>query len=64
MSYSLSLDETVDPGRDEVITVDGIRFVAETRQRHLLPGLRVELQRVYGREGLVAYNENFEPGGC
>lgn len=64
MSYNLSLDETVDPGRDEVIPVDGIRFVAETRQRHLLPGLRIEVQRVFGREGLVAYNERFEPGGC
>ena len=44
--------------------MDGIRFVAETRQRHLLPGLRLEVQQVYGREGLVAYNESFEPGGC
>jgi hypothetical protein len=64
MSYTLSLDETADPDRDEVILVDGIRFVAEVRQRHLLPGLRIELQRAFGREGLVAYNVALEPGGC
>lgn len=64
MSYTLSLDETADPDRDEVIVVDGLRFVAEVRQRHLLPGLRIEVQSVFGREGLVAYNEAFAPGGC
>jgi len=64
MSYSLSLDETADLSRDEIIELDGIRFVAEQRQRHLLPGLRIEVQNVFGREGLVAYNAAFEPGGC
>ncbi len=47
-----------------MIEVDGVRFVAEVRQRHLLPGLRIEVQTVFGREGLVAYNAGFEPGGC
>lgn len=64
MSYSLSLDETADPARDEILELEGIRFVAERRQRHLLPGLRVELQTVFGREGLVAHNPAFEAGGC
>jgi hypothetical protein len=64
MSYTLSLDETADPDRDEIIELDGIRFVSEARQRHLLSGLRIEVQSVFGREGLVAYNEALEPGGC
>lgn len=42
----------------------GIRFVVEKRQKHLVPGLRIEVQEVYGREGLVAWNTAFEPGGC
>lgn len=45
-----------------VIEADGIPFVAEVRREHLVPGLRVEVQRVLGREGLVAYNVNFGPG--
>ncbi len=44
--------------------MDGIRFVADVRQKHLVPGLRVEVQRVLGREGLVAYNVAFEPSAC
>jgi hypothetical protein len=47
-----------------VIETEGISFVAEVRQRHLVPGLRIEVRQVYGREGLVAYNAGFEPGGC
>lgn len=47
-----------------VIEADGIAFVAEVRRRHLLPGLRIEVQRVFGREGLVAFNTGFEPGAC
>lgn len=47
-----------------IIDVDGIPFVAETRQRPLLTGLRVEVQKVFGREGLVAFNERLESGGC
>jgi hypothetical protein len=47
-----------------VIDVGGIPFVAEQHLRHLLPGLRIEVQAVFGREGLVAYNSAFEPGGC
>jgi len=47
-----------------VFEAEGLSFVAEVRQQHLLPGLRVEVQEVYGREGIVAYNTSFEPGGC
>ena len=47
-----------------MIEADGIAFVAEVRQRHLVAGLRIEVQRVLGREGLVAYNAGFEPGAC
>ena len=47
-----------------VIEAEGLSFVAEAHQRHLLPGLRIEIQQVFGREGLVAYNTNLEPGGC
>ena len=46
------------------VEVDGITFVVEAHRRHLLPGLRIEVQRVLGREGLVAWNTGLEPGGC
>jgi hypothetical protein len=39
------------------VAASGIPFVIEARLRHLLPGLRIEVQRVLGREGLVAWNE-------
>ena len=41
----------------------GVPFVIEARLRHLLPGLRIEVQRVLGREGLFAWNEG-GGGGC
>lgn len=44
--------------------MDGISFVSEVRQRALVDGLRVELQRVFGREGVVAWNEGLEASGC
>jgi hypothetical protein len=47
-----------------VIETEGIAFVAEARRSHLLPGLRIEVQRVLGREGLVAYNVGSGPGAC
>ncbi len=47
-----------------VIEADGISFLAEAHQQHLVPGLRIEVQRVLGREGLVAYNMGFEPSAC
>ncbi len=47
-----------------VIEADGIAFLADARQRHLVPGLRIEVQRVLGREGLVAFNTGFEPSTC
>jgi hypothetical protein len=45
------------------VTAGGIPFVVEARLRHLVPGLRIEVQRVLGREGLVAWNGD-GPGGC
>jgi hypothetical protein len=47
-----------------VIEEHGVRFLAEVHQRHLVEGLRIEVQRVFGREGLVAYSPRLEPGGC
>ncbi len=47
-----------------VIEEQGLSFVAEAGQRHLVEGLRIEVQEVFGRQGLVAYNGHFEPGGC
>ncbi len=47
-----------------VIDAEGIPFVIDLRSSHLVPGLRIEVQRVLGREGLVAYNTGFEPGAC
>jgi hypothetical protein len=29
-----------------------------------VPGQRIEVQRVLGREGLVAWNAGGEPGSC
>ncbi len=39
-------------------------FVVEARQRHLVPGLRIEVQEVFGRTGLVAWNEGHGGGGA
>jgi hypothetical protein len=47
-----------------VIEAEGISFLADARQKHLVAGLRIEVQRVLGREGLVAYNVGFEPSAC
>ena len=38
-----------------MIEVEGIRFVVEAHRRPLVAGLRIEIQRFFGREGLVAY---------
>jgi hypothetical protein len=47
-----------------VFDAGGVPFVAEAAQRHLLAGLRIDVQEIFGREGLVAWNEALEPGGC
>ncbi len=47
-----------------MIEAEGISFLAERHAQHLVPGLRIEVQRVLGREGLVAYNLGLEPGAC
>lgn len=47
-----------------VIEEQGLSFVAEIEQRHLVEGLKIEVQEIFGREGLVAYSKHFEPGGC
>jgi hypothetical protein len=64
VSYHLSLDETADPQRDVVFEDQGLSFVTEARQKHLVQGLKVEVREIYGREGIVAYNSSFEGGGC
>jgi hypothetical protein len=46
------------------MTAGGIAFVVEDRLRHLVPGLRIEVQRILGREGLVAWNESPGGGAC
>jgi hypothetical protein len=38
--------------------------VAEVRQLDLVSGLRIEVQEVYGRTGLVAWNESLGDRGC
>jgi hypothetical protein len=47
-----------------VIDVDGISFVADARHRELVAGLRVEIQNVFGRAGLVASNARLDARGC
>ncbi|HEX9049486.1 MAG TPA: hypothetical protein VF841_03035 [Anaeromyxobacter sp.] len=47
-----------------MIEAEGISFLAEGHQQHLVAGLRIEVQRVLGREGLVAFNMGFEPSAC
>ena len=47
-----------------ILEAEGIPFVVGAHHRHLVPGLIVEVQKVFGREGLVAWNRAFEPGGC
>lgn len=63
MSYQLTLDESADEDRDVKIEVDGLTFLVEDRQAHLIPGLRIEVQTIYGRKGLVAYSQGQEPDG-
>ena len=63
MSYQLALDESADEKRDVKIDADGLTFVVEDQQAHLIPGLRIEMQTIYGRRGLVAFNQGMEPSG-
>ena len=63
MSYQLALDESADDGSDVKIPLDGLTFLVEDRQAHLIPGLRIEMQTIYGRRGLVAFNQGMEPAG-
>lgn len=63
MSYNLTLDESADEARDVKLSTDGLTFVVEDRQLHLIPGLRIEMQTTYGRRGLVAFNQGYEGAG-
>ena len=63
MSYQLALEESADEARDVKLPVDGLTFVVEDRDRHMIPGLRIEMQTIYGRKGLVAFNQGMEPPG-
>lgn len=38
--------------------------MVEARDRHLVPGLRIDVQQVFGREGLVAWNDGLGGGGA
>lgn len=66
MSYQLALEESADEARDVKLEAAGLTFVVEDRDRHLVSGLRIDVQDVHGRRGLVAYNAGSEPygGGC
>jgi hypothetical protein len=46
------------------LEVDGLTFLVEDRSRHLIPGLRIDVQEVYGRRGLVAYQGAEPPEDC
>ena len=63
MSYQLALEESADEARDVKLPVDGITFVVEDRDLPMVSGLKIDVQTIYGRRGLVAYNQGFEPGG-
>ncbi len=41
-----------------------VPFVVEAHRRHLVPGLRVEVQTVLGRQGLVAWNAGAGASSC
>ena len=45
------------------LPIDGLTFVVEDRDMHLIPGLKIEMQTIYGRRGLVAYNGGCDPSG-
>ena len=62
MSYHLSLEETAS-AEDLRLDVDGIAFVAEARWHFALPGLKIDVQEYWGRQGLVAFNDGFG-GSC
>ena len=47
-----------------VLQAGGVPFVVEAHLRHLVPGLRIETRTVFGREGLVAWNDGPGGGGC
>jgi Fe-S cluster assembly iron-binding protein IscA len=63
LSYQLALEESADEARDVKLPVDGITFVVEDRDLPMVSGLKIDVQEIYGRKGLVAYNQGFEPGG-
>ncbi|MGB8930818.1 MAG: hypothetical protein WCC48_06165 [Anaeromyxobacteraceae bacterium] len=62
MSYQLALEESADEARDVKLPVDGLTFVVEDRDLPLVSGLKIDVQTIYGRKGLVAYNQGGEPG--
>jgi hypothetical protein len=43
--------------------VDGIPFVADGRFHAAISGLKIDVQEVWGRESLVAYNDGLG-GSC
>jgi Fe-S cluster assembly iron-binding protein IscA len=63
LSYQLALEESADEARDVKLPVDGITFVVEDRDLPMVSGLKIDVQTIYGRKGLVAWNQGIEPGG-
>ena len=63
MSYQLALEESADEARDVKLPVDGITFVVEDRDLPMVSGLKIDVQTIYGRKGLVAFNQGAEPSG-
>jgi hypothetical protein len=47
-----------------VLVASGVPFVVEAHRRPMVPGLRIEVQRVLGRQGLVAWNAGSGPSSC
>ena len=46
------------------IPVDGLTFVVEDRRLHLVAGLKIDFREVWGRKGIVAWNEGSGPSSC
>ncbi len=43
--------------------MDGIPFVADQRYHFAMAGLKIDVQEIWGRESLVAYNSDLG-GSC
>jgi hypothetical protein len=46
------------------IPIDGLTFLVEDRRMHLVSGLKIDVQELWGRRGIVAFNEESGPSSC